>query len=166
MFISTLTENQIVAAILTFGVVLVLWLIDAFARNAGSGSLLSRLSILQPLQRLRIGGHQHGAHRLLSVTHAGRVVSDLQIARLAAVEGLAMKEQLKKADVFGLVLIASAMISYLIRKNWTNYQWIVLIAGAVSHRDRPGPEVERDPCRHGTAFHEVRNQFRSFDPLS
>ena len=49
MFISTLTENQIIAAILTFGVVLVLWLMDAFARNAGSGSLLSRLSILQPL---------------------------------------------------------------------------------------------------------------------
>jgi ABC-type uncharacterized transport system involved in gliding motility auxiliary subunit len=42
-----------------------------------------------------------------------------------------MKEQLKKADVFGLVLIASAIISYLIRKNWTVYQWIVLIAGAV-----------------------------------
>ena len=28
-------------------------------------------------------------------------------------------------------LIASAIISYLIRKTWTNYQWIVLIAGAV-----------------------------------
>jgi len=49
MFISTLTENQIIAAILSFGVVLLLWLVDAFARNAGSGSLLSRLSILQPL---------------------------------------------------------------------------------------------------------------------
>ena len=49
MFISTLTENQIIAAILSFGVVLVLWLVDAFARNAGSGSLLSCLSILQPL---------------------------------------------------------------------------------------------------------------------
>ena len=42
-----------------------------------------------------------------------------------------MKEQLKKADLFGLVLVASAIISYLIRKNWTNYQWIVLIAGAI-----------------------------------
>ena len=42
-----------------------------------------------------------------------------------------MKEQLKKADLFGLVLVASAIISYLIRKTWTNYQWIVLIAGAI-----------------------------------
>src|SRR4030095_3603247 len=49
MFISTLTENQIIAAILSFGVVLVLWLVDGFARNEGSGSLLSHLSILQPL---------------------------------------------------------------------------------------------------------------------
>ena len=49
MFISTLTENQIIAAILSFGVVLVLWLVDVFARSAGSGSVLAHLSILQPL---------------------------------------------------------------------------------------------------------------------
>jgi ABC-2 type transport system permease protein len=49
MFISTLTENQIIAAILSFGVVLVLWLIDAFSRNAGPDSLLTHLSILKPL---------------------------------------------------------------------------------------------------------------------
>jgi ABC-type uncharacterized transport system involved in gliding motility auxiliary subunit len=41
-----------------------------------------------------------------------------------------MKEQLKKADVLGLVLIASAVIAYLIRKNWTNLQTGVLVAGA------------------------------------
>ena len=41
-----------------------------------------------------------------------------------------MKEQLKKADVFGLVLVASAIISYLIRKDWTIYQSIVLGVGA------------------------------------
>ena len=42
-----------------------------------------------------------------------------------------MKEQLKKADVLGLVLIASALISYFIRKTWTNYQTGVIIAGAI-----------------------------------
>ena len=42
-----------------------------------------------------------------------------------------MKEQLKKADVIGLVLIASALISYFIRKTWTNYQTAVLVAGAI-----------------------------------
>ena len=42
-----------------------------------------------------------------------------------------MREQLKKADVFGLVLIASALISYFIRKSWTNYQTVVVVAGAV-----------------------------------
>lgn len=42
-----------------------------------------------------------------------------------------MKEQLKKADVFGLVLIASALISYFIRSSWTYYQTAVVIAGAL-----------------------------------
>ena len=42
-----------------------------------------------------------------------------------------MKEQLKKADVLGLVLIASALISYFIRKTWTNYQTGVIVAGAI-----------------------------------
>src|SRR4030095_3752599 len=40
-----------------------------------------------------------------------------------------MKEQLKKADIFGLVLVASALIAYFIRKNWTHYQTGVVIAG-------------------------------------
>jgi ABC-type uncharacterized transport system involved in gliding motility auxiliary subunit len=42
-----------------------------------------------------------------------------------------MKEQLKKADVLGLVLIASALISYFIRKTWTNYQTGVIVAGGI-----------------------------------
>jgi ABC-type uncharacterized transport system involved in gliding motility auxiliary subunit len=42
-----------------------------------------------------------------------------------------MKEQLKKADVLGLVLIASALISYFIRKSWTNYQTGVIVAGGI-----------------------------------
>jgi hypothetical protein len=40
-----------------------------------------------------------------------------------------MKEQLKKADIFGLVLVASALIAWFIRKNWTYYQTGVVIAG-------------------------------------
>jgi len=42
-----------------------------------------------------------------------------------------MKEQLKKADIFGLVFIASALISYWRSKTWTNYQWGFVIAGAI-----------------------------------
>ena len=34
LFISTLTENQIVSAAITFGVILVLWLIEAFSSGA------------------------------------------------------------------------------------------------------------------------------------
>jgi ABC-2 type transport system permease protein len=51
LFISTLTENQIIAAALTFGVTMGLWLIDVPARNAGATTkeVLTYLSVLQHL---------------------------------------------------------------------------------------------------------------------
>lgn len=42
-----------------------------------------------------------------------------------------MKEQLKKADVLGLLLVASTLISYFVRSTWTNLQTGVVIAGGV-----------------------------------
>lgn len=42
-----------------------------------------------------------------------------------------MKEQLKKADVYGLVLIASALISYFIRSVWTYWQTGAVVLGGV-----------------------------------
>src|SRR3989442_3599531 len=36
LFISTLTENQIIAAVLSFGTIMVLWLVDVLANNAHS----------------------------------------------------------------------------------------------------------------------------------
>ena len=57
MFISTLTESQIVAVILTFGVLMLLWLVDALARNASGGlrDVLSYLSILEHLNDFLTG---------------------------------------------------------------------------------------------------------------
>jgi ABC-2 type transport system permease protein len=52
VFISTLTENQIIAAVLSFGTIMVLWLIDVLANNADSATskqVLSYLSILSHL---------------------------------------------------------------------------------------------------------------------
>jgi len=52
LFISTLTENQIIAAVLSFGTIMVLWLVDVFANNADSASskaVLSYISILSHL---------------------------------------------------------------------------------------------------------------------
>ncbi len=51
MFISSLTENQIVAAIISFGTFLVLWLINAFASGAQgvTKDVLSYLSVLDHL---------------------------------------------------------------------------------------------------------------------
>src|SRR5579872_4148098 len=42
-----------------------------------------------------------------------------------------MKEQLKKADILGLAIIAGALISYSIRNVWSAYQWAAIIVGAV-----------------------------------
>lgn len=57
MFISSLTENVIIAYILTFVVVLLLWIMDVFAQNMGGimGNIFSYLSLFQSYQDL-IGG--------------------------------------------------------------------------------------------------------------
>src|SRR5947207_7667322 len=38
LFISTLTENQIIAAVISFGAIMMLWLVDVLASNAEAGS--------------------------------------------------------------------------------------------------------------------------------
>ena len=42
-----------------------------------------------------------------------------------------MKEQLKKADLLGLALIAAAVISYSIRSVWSPYQTIAAVLGGL-----------------------------------
>jgi ABC-2 type transport system permease protein len=52
LFISTLTENQIISAILSFGTIMVLWLVDVVAQNSDSATskgVLTYLSILSHL---------------------------------------------------------------------------------------------------------------------
>ncbi|HEV2387103.1 MAG TPA: ABC transporter permease [Candidatus Acidoferrales bacterium] len=48
-FLSSLTENQIVAAVLTFGVFLIFWVLDLAAQGAtsGLGGLLHQISLVQ-----------------------------------------------------------------------------------------------------------------------
>ena len=52
LFISTLTENQIIAAVLSFGTIMVLWLVDVVAQNAESSWSKGVLSYLSPLSHL------------------------------------------------------------------------------------------------------------------
>lgn len=49
LFISTLTENQVVSAIVSYGVILILWLVDSLAPYAGS-PLLKKLFTLFSLK--------------------------------------------------------------------------------------------------------------------
>jgi ABC-2 type transport system permease protein len=57
MFISSLTENQIIAAILTYGLVILLWIIDAVSRNMVGGvkAVLNYLSIMEHLTDFQSG---------------------------------------------------------------------------------------------------------------
>ncbi len=51
LFLSTLTENQVVAGLITFGVILALWLIDSFSASAQGATreVLSYLSVISHL---------------------------------------------------------------------------------------------------------------------
>jgi hypothetical protein len=42
-----------------------------------------------------------------------------------------MKEQLKKADLFGLAIIAATLIVYSTRSVWTMYQTIAAVVGGL-----------------------------------
>lgn len=71
LFISTLTENQIVAVMITFGVSLVLWLIDAFAYSSTgmAKSVIGYLSVINHLEDF-IKGVIDTSHILYYVTFA------------------------------------------------------------------------------------------------
>src|SRR5207244_6874141 len=42
-----------------------------------------------------------------------------------------MKEQLKKADLLGLAIIAAAVISYSVRSIWSVYQTVAVVLGGL-----------------------------------
>src|SRR5260370_39983420 len=42
-----------------------------------------------------------------------------------------MKEQVKKADLLGLVIIAAAIISWSVRGNWSVYHYIAAVVGGL-----------------------------------
>jgi ABC-2 type transport system permease protein len=56
-FLSSLTENQIVAAVLTFGVFLILWVLDLGAQDtsSGIGAMLKQLSLVQRYNDFTVG---------------------------------------------------------------------------------------------------------------
>jgi ABC-2 type transport system permease protein len=71
LFLSTLTENQIVAVVLTFGVILVLWLIESFASGTVgvAREILSYLSVIGHLDDF-IKGVIDTSHVLFYLTFA------------------------------------------------------------------------------------------------
>jgi ABC-2 type transport system permease protein len=62
LFISSLTDSSVLAAILTFALILVLWILDLLAQNVGGpiGELLGNLSLLQYYTSLTQGAIDWG----------------------------------------------------------------------------------------------------------
>ncbi len=71
LFISTLTENQIVAVVITFGISLVLWLVEVFSTSAAGAtkSLINYLSVISHLDDF-IKGVIDTSHVIYYVTFA------------------------------------------------------------------------------------------------
>jgi len=71
LFISTLTENQIVAVMITFGISLVLWIISVFGNSAGATtkSVIDYLSVISHLDDF-IKGVIDTSHLIYYITFA------------------------------------------------------------------------------------------------
>ncbi len=86
LYLSSLTRNQTIAAISTFGVLLMLWIIDWIGASIGSGrSVLAYLSLLQHHQSMLEGVFNTGdvAYYLLLITgFLGLTIRQLDRERL------------------------------------------------------------------------------------
>ena len=69
-FISSLTENQLIAAVLTFAAFLMVWVID-LGRNAGggAGSVLEYLSVIRHYRRFHARSDRYVQSDLLREFH-------------------------------------------------------------------------------------------------
>ena len=77
LLVSSMTKNQIVAGMATFGTFLMLWVVSWIGGFRGSDDAHRALVPVdhRPLRRLLEGHHRHEAHRLLPELHHARVVS-------------------------------------------------------------------------------------------
>jgi ABC-2 type transport system permease protein len=86
LYLSSLTSNQTVAAISTFGVLLMLWIIDWIGNSAGEGqSVLAYLSLLEHHQAMLEGVFNTGdvAYYLLLIAgFLGLAIRQLDRERL------------------------------------------------------------------------------------
>ncbi len=86
LYLSSLTENPTIAAVSTFGVLLMLWIIDWIGASVGDGqSVLAYLSILQHHQSMLEGVFESGDifyYLLLIIGFLGLTVRQLERERL------------------------------------------------------------------------------------
>ena len=69
-----------------------------------------------------------------------------------------MKEQLKKADLLGLAIIAAALIAYSIRWIWTIYQTVAVVVGGLLVVVSIALKFGDIQGRPAAAFHPLRYQ--------
>ena len=133
LFASSLTENQIVAAAWTFGILLLLWVIGWGADTLGGtgGKVLQHLSILEHNDNFAQGRARHEGRPLLRELHGPRAVPRPSLARSAAVEGM-IRRLLDWGGYLGLgVLLATAILTFVYPAWMTRLRWWTLLAAGV-----------------------------------
>ncbi len=111
LFISSTTKNQMVAAAVTFVVLLLFWIINWMADGAGPYLGQSMLPVDHPaLRRFRQRRDRHQAPRVLSELHRLRPVPDPEVGRHRTVEGLAVKRLLGLLGWLGVLLVLAAVV--------------------------------------------------------
>ena len=157
LLISSLTKNQIVAGMLTFGVFLLLWVIDWIGTlRSGRRASDRQLPVDHAaLRRLRQGRHRHEARRLLRELHHLRPVPDRQVGRQRAVAGIMVKRIGGIIGWVGTALVFAAVAIRFLRPGGTatrtgargpawSASWSTRSAsGATSRRVPPAPDAPR-----------------------
>ena len=135
LLISSTTNNQIVAGIITFVVFLMLWIVGWFADS--SGPMIGddhRVPVdHRALRRLLEGHHRHEARHLLPELHHFRPLPDGQVRRLGKVERLdaMLKRILGLLGWLGVALVFAAVAIKFSKPEWQQYYFGLAIAGLV-----------------------------------
>ena len=133
-FISSTTNNQIVAGIVTFVVFLLLWIIGWFADSAGPTIGADHVVAVdhRALRRLLEGHHRHQARPLLPEPHHVRPLPHGEVGRHRKVARLAMvKRILGLLGWLGVALVFAAVAIRFLKPEWQPYYNGLAIGGLV-----------------------------------
>jgi len=133
LFISSLTENQIIAAVISFGAIMLLWLVDVMAGSAESTTkeVLTYLSILSHLDDFTKGVLATSHIIFLLVADAGGIVPDVSLRSTLCAGEDEHERTIEESRCSRLRHRGRRTHFVSIRSIWTPYQTIAVILGGL-----------------------------------